>query len=140
MYNTQTHHAKQPPEVKAACAAAAAHCSSVGVDISALALKFALSSDVAASTLVGMASVDVVRANVEAALRATAEGGGGGDGGGSGDGSGSGKGGGGGDDGDGGEAAAREWRALEEVRRILAPVQRVTWPSGRPENSSLPAT
>ena len=137
MYNTQTHHAKQPPEVKAACAAAAAHCSSVGVDISALALKFALSSDVAASTLVGMASVDVVRANVEAALRATAEGGGGGDGGGSGSGDGGGKGGGGGD---GGEAAARERRALEEVRRILAPVQRVTWPSGRPENSSLPAT
>jgi hypothetical protein len=37
-----------------------------------------------------------------------------------------------------GESAAAEARALQEVGRILAPVKDASWPSGRPENSSLP--
>lgn len=37
-----------------------------------------------------------------------------------------------------GGAAAREARALEEVGRILAPVKDLAWPSGRPDNASLP--
>ncbi|GBG00535.1 L-galactose dehydrogenase [Raphidocelis subcapitata] len=108
-----------PPEVKAACAAAASHCAAQGVDISSLALKFALRNPDIATTLVGMASVEVVRANVESALAALGAGGGDAAGGTS-------------------EAAGAELRALAEVERILAPARDVTWPSGRPENSGLP--
>jgi aryl-alcohol dehydrogenase-like predicted oxidoreductase len=63
----------QPPEVKAACAAAAEHCAAQGVDISSLALKFALRNPDIATTLVGMASVGVVRANVASALQVRAQ-------------------------------------------------------------------
>jgi hypothetical protein len=62
------------------------------------------------TTLVGMCSSDVVRANVTAVLQAL-----------------------------GAEAvdsssARQEKKALEEVERILAPVKGLTWASGRPEN------
>lgn len=66
----------QPPEVKAACLAAAEHCSSQGIDIASLALKFSLQNPDIATTLVGMAAKEVVRANVEAALQVGRLGGG----------------------------------------------------------------
>jgi len=59
----------QPPEVKAACAAASEHCAAQGIDIAALALKFALRNPDIATTLVGMASIDVVHANIQSALQ-----------------------------------------------------------------------
>ncbi|KAI8471857.1 MAG: L-galactose dehydrogenase [Monoraphidium minutum] len=104
-----------PPEVKAACAAAAELCAAQGLDIAALALKFSLGVPDVATTLVGMASVELVRANVESALQAL------------------------GAAAPDAAGAAAEARALEEVRRILAPVEGVSWPSGLPENSSLRA-
>jgi hypothetical protein len=56
-----------------------------------------------------MCTVDVVQANVQAALEAV---------------------------GSVSSAGAKaEAKALEEVTRILAPIKDVTWPSGRPENS-----
>jgi hypothetical protein len=62
------------------------------------------------TTLVGMCSSDVVRANVTAVLQAL-----------------------------GAEAvdsssARQEKKALEEVERILAPVKDLAWASGKPEN------
>lgn len=55
--------------MKEACAAAAAHCKSEGLDLAPLALKWALRGPGPATTLVGMASVEVVRSNVAAALQ-----------------------------------------------------------------------
>jgi L-galactose dehydrogenase len=93
-----------PDALKAACREAAAAAAAAGHDISALALRDALVMPGVASHLVGCGSVDVVEANVAAA-----------------------------------QAALRpptegEAAALAEVRRVLAPVEGTTWPSGRPEN------
>jgi L-galactose dehydrogenase len=53
-----------PEFLKAACARAAAHCRSRGVDIAQLALQFALSNPAIATTLVGTASPENLRKNV----------------------------------------------------------------------------
>jgi aryl-alcohol dehydrogenase-like predicted oxidoreductase len=53
-----------PPPLKAACAQAAAHCRSRGVDIAQLALQFAVSNPAIATTLVGTASLENLRKNV----------------------------------------------------------------------------
>ncbi|KAF6257021.1 NADP-dependent oxidoreductase domain-containing protein [Scenedesmus sp. NREL 46B-D3] len=99
-----------PPELKEAAAAAAACCRDQGVDLTKLALQFAVKNPSISTTLVGMCSSGVVRANVTAVLQAL-----------------------------GAEAAdsssvRQERKALEEVERIMAPVKGLTWASGRPEN------
>jgi L-galactose dehydrogenase len=104
----------QPPEVRAACAEAAARCAALGANISDVALRFSLQHPSIATTLVGMAAPAVVRANVASALAAVGEGKA------------------------GSEEKGSESEARAEVERILAPVQGVTWPSGRPENAALP--
>jgi L-galactose dehydrogenase len=53
-----------PETLRAACAQAAAHCRSRGVDIARLALRFSLANPRIATTLVGMAGVAEVRQNV----------------------------------------------------------------------------
>ncbi len=53
-----------PEPLKAACARAAAHCRSRGVDIAQLALQFAVSNPAIATTLVGTASPENLRRNV----------------------------------------------------------------------------
>jgi L-galactose dehydrogenase len=53
-----------PPAIKAACAKAAEHCKTRGVDISQLALQFSLSNPAIATTLVGTASSENLRKNV----------------------------------------------------------------------------
>jgi len=52
-----------PPEVKDACARAAAHCRSRGVDIARLALQFSVAQEGIATTLVGMAHAEHVEKN-----------------------------------------------------------------------------
>lgn len=61
-----------------------------------------------ATTLVGMASSEVVHANVRTVLEAL--------------------------DVQPSETAKSEAKVLEEVERILVPVKDLTWPSGRAEN------
>jgi L-galactose dehydrogenase len=51
------------PEIQAACARAAAHCRSRGVDIAQLALQFAVGAPEVATTLVGTASPENLRKN-----------------------------------------------------------------------------
>jgi L-galactose dehydrogenase len=53
-----------PEALKAACAKAAAHCRSRGVDIAQLALQFSLSQPAIATTLVGTASPENLKKNV----------------------------------------------------------------------------
>jgi aryl-alcohol dehydrogenase-like predicted oxidoreductase len=53
-----------PEPLKAACAKAAAHCRSKGVDIAQLALQFAVSNPAIATTLAGTASPENLRKNV----------------------------------------------------------------------------
>lgn len=53
-----------PPEIREACAQAAAYCRSRGVDIARLALQFALANRQVATTLVGMGSAAEVEFNV----------------------------------------------------------------------------
>ncbi len=53
-----------PEAVKAACAQAAAHCRSRGVDIAQLALQFALADPRIATTFTGIADLDQLRKNV----------------------------------------------------------------------------
>lgn len=60
------------------------------------------------TTLVGMASSEVVQANVQAVLQALEV--------------------------QPTENAGAEAKAFEEVERILAPVKNLTWPSGKPDN------
>jgi L-galactose dehydrogenase len=54
-----------PADIKEACARAAAHCRSRGVDIAKLAMQFALAQPDIHTTLVGTASPDNIRKNVE---------------------------------------------------------------------------
>lgn len=102
-----------PKELRDACAKAAECAEALGEDVSAMAVAFSVANEPerVASTLVSMATRELVRANVAAAL------GGGGGGTGSGD----------------------KDKALPEVEACLAPVKDVTWPSGRPENNGLSA-
>eukprot|EP00878_Enallax_costatus_P011412 GHUV01011915.1.p1 GENE.GHUV01011915.1~~GHUV01011915.1.p1 ORF type:complete len:358 (+),score=83.91 GHUV01011915.1:242-1315(+) len=97
-----------PPELKEAAKAAADYCQGQGLDIAKLAVQFAVRNPSISTTLVGMASSEVVHANVQAVLQAL--------------------------DIQPSEAARAEARVLEEVQRILAPVKDMGWPSGRPEN------
>jgi aryl-alcohol dehydrogenase-like predicted oxidoreductase len=53
-------------EIKAACAAAADHCRSKGVDIARLALQFSVSNPAIATTLVGIANLEQSTVNVQA--------------------------------------------------------------------------
>jgi L-galactose dehydrogenase len=53
-----------PPEIKEACALAAAYCRARGASIERLALQFALDQPAIATTLVGTASANNLRANV----------------------------------------------------------------------------
>jgi len=107
-----------PPEVKAACAAAAQYCTAEGFDIANLALQFAVKNPDIATTLVGMSTCDIVRSNIATTLEALnlsqqqSEG--------------------------LAEHSSQQRKAesvLQEVQRILAPVKDVTWPSGRQENN-----
>ncbi len=88
-----------PESVKAACVAAALNSRELGEDISRVALQFALAEPRIATTLVGTASPENLRRNVEWA------------------------------------AAPPDPALLAEVREVLAPVQRTTWLTGRPENN-----
>ena len=54
-----------PPEIRAACAQAAAYCRSKGVDIARLALQFSVSNPDIATTLVGIGSLEDLRRNVQ---------------------------------------------------------------------------
>ena len=72
-------------------------------------LRLARNPDIS-TTLVGMASSEVVGANVDAVLQAL-----------------------GAAEPPPGDAAASA-RVMAEVQRILAPVKDISWPSGRPEN------
>ena len=53
-----------PPEIRTACAEAAAFCQSRGVDITHLALQFSISNPDIATTLVGIASPADISANI----------------------------------------------------------------------------
>jgi L-galactose dehydrogenase len=55
-----------PPELKAACARAAAHCRTRGADLAQLALRFSLAQPQIATTLVGTASPENLRRNAAA--------------------------------------------------------------------------
>lgn len=95
-----------PAELKDAVRAATDYCSHQGADISKLGLQFALRNSDIATTLVGMATPELVRQNVNTALETVC----------------------GGTDGPN--------KVLEqEVHRILSSVKDTTWPSGRPENN-----
>jgi L-galactose dehydrogenase len=123
-----------PQELKEACARAAERAEELGEDVSAMAVAFSVAQGgggggeegggaIIASNLVSMATRELVRANVSAALEAL--------------------------DVDAGagclddDEAVKEKKkekaakALAEVEAILAPVKGVTWPSGRPENNDL---
>jgi L-galactose dehydrogenase len=96
-----------PPALKAAAAEAVAAATSLGVDMPGLALRDAVTASPGIAThLVGLCTPGQVRAAVRAAGAALA-----------------------------GPAAGVEAEAMERVRGILGPVEGVTWPSGRPENS-----
>lgn len=55
-----------PPEIRAACAKAAAYCQAKGVDIARLALQFSVSNPKIHTVLVGMADRDTVNKNLSA--------------------------------------------------------------------------
>lgn len=93
-----------PVELKEACAAAAKASAAEGVDISALALRDSLSLENIASHLVGVGSLNILRANVDAALASLAP------------------------------PSDAERRAAAAVEEVLAPVRGVTWESGLKEN------
>jgi L-galactose dehydrogenase len=96
-----------PAPLRAAAAAASDAAAAAGADISELALRFAVREPRIATTLVGMATPEQVRANVATVVDALAEGGGG----------------------SGGDAA------LAAALGALAPVQGLSWSSGLPENN-----
>eukprot|EP00877_Chromochloris_zofingiensis_P005271 jgi/Chrzof1/14745/Cz09g14110.t1 len=98
-----------PPEVKEAAAAAAEYCAGQGMDVSKLALKFALRNSDICTTLVGMPTSQQVHANVQTTLEAvglveTPD-------------------------------SDKEAAVLQEIQRILGSIKDVCWPSGRPENN-----
>lgn len=99
-----------PPPLRAAVDAALTACAAEGEDLPALAVSFSLREPRIATTLVGMASVREVEANVETALQALGVGGRG--------------------LGERGEALLRRLRG-----EVFAAVEGTTWPSGRPENN-----
>lgn len=102
-----------PAALKDACAAAAEAAERHGADVSTLAVAFSVKEARVASTLVSMATRELVRANVSAAMAALSP-------------SGSGEGG-----------KEDESAALAAVQACLAPVKDATWPSGKEENNGL---
>eukprot|EP00200_Dunaliella_tertiolecta_P002709 CAMPEP_0202357272 /NCGR_PEP_ID=MMETSP1126-20121109/11365_1 /ASSEMBLY_ACC=CAM_ASM_000457 /TAXON_ID=3047 /ORGANISM="Dunaliella tertiolecta, Strain CCMP1320" /LENGTH=324 /DNA_ID=CAMNT_0048950119 /DNA_START=114 /DNA_END=1088 /DNA_ORIENTATION=- len=98
-----------PDSLKKACAAAAEHAKKRGVDISKLALTYALRAGEVSSMLVGMATSDLVDANVANARQALGL--------------------------DPNPNAILEEEVMKEVEEILKPCQGLTWISGRPENN-----
>ncbi|KAJ9516559.1 hypothetical protein QJQ45_015115 [Haematococcus lacustris] len=95
-----------PAPLQQACANAAAHAAAQGVDISKLALKHSVRLPGISSTLVGMASAELVDTNIATTLQALGQ--------------------------QANENEAQESRVAAEVLGLLAPVQGVTWPSGKP--------
>ncbi|KAL6759906.1 L-galactose dehydrogenase [Haematococcus lacustris] len=95
-----------PAPLQQACANAAAHAAAQGVDISKLALKHSVRLPGISSTLVGMASAELVDTNIATTLQALGQ--------------------------QANENEAEESRVAAEVLGLLAPVQGVTWPSGKP--------
>ncbi|GFH25669.1 aldo_ket_red domain-containing protein [Haematococcus lacustris] len=95
-----------PAPLQQACANAAAHAAAQGVDISKLALEHSVRLPGISSTLVGMASAELVDTNIATTLQALGQ--------------------------QANENEAEESRVAAEVLGLLAPVQGVTWPSGKP--------
>lgn len=95
-----------PEELKSCARVAAEHCSSRGMNLARAALQFSIRQEGVASTLVGMATVQEVEENVQAALESL-----------------------------NGDMMQAEVDIEKELINILAPVKNVTWPSGRPENN-----
>eukprot|EP00892_Ulva_mutabilis_P002944 jgi/Ulvmu1/12650/UM094_0006.1 len=95
-----------PPEVKEAAAKAAAAAKEAGQDISELALMWAFQEERVASTLVGMATRDMVRRNVATVNAALS-----------------------------GPLSDDAQACLAAIDDILEPVRDVSWPSGKPENN-----
>lgn len=95
-----------PPALRSAAAAAARMCSARGMDLSELAIQFAVRDEGIATTLVGMCTCEQVRRNVQCTLAALQP------------------------------PNADATAMLEDLRVALEPVKNTTWPSGRPENSS----
>lgn len=98
-----------PPELAAAARAAAAAAAAAGASLPKLGVMHAVRHPGVATTLVGICGVAQVHENCDAALQSL------------------------------GLApdpdAAAEEKAMEGVAAALAPVQNLTWPSGRPENN-----
>lgn len=99
-----------PPALRAAAAAAVECCAARGVDLPRAALKFAVKQPGIQTTLVGMASVEVVHSNVAAVLEALVS--------------------------PGGSTPPDETPELmQELAAVFSAVKDLTWPSGRPENN-----
>lgn len=98
-----------PPALKTACAAAAEAAEARGHDISRLALMWAVQDERIASTLVGMHTRELVRANIDTVKQAlgTVD----------------------------NPAADAEADTLQLVQQLLQPVAHISWPSGKPENN-----
>lgn len=94
-----------PQEVKETCRKAVAAAQKRGVDITSLAIRFALQNEDLATTLVGMCTPDEVRQNVQTALSAFEP------------------------------LSQQEQEALAEVQSILEPVRDFSWKVGRDENN-----
>ena len=95
-----------PPPLRSAAAAAAQMCAARGMDLSELAIQFAVREEGVASTLVGMSTCEQVRRNVQCTLAALRP------------------------------PAAEATAMLRDLSVALEPVKNVTWASGRPENSA----
>ncbi|CAG9464025.1 unnamed protein product [Pedinophyceae sp. YPF-701] len=99
-----------PEEVQAAAKRAAKVAEAAGANIAQLAIQDTLLCEGVATTLVGMSDPETLKRNVDTVLEAVAAGG----------------------------VPEAHRAALAAVKQELAPVHNVTWPSGRPANSSLP--
>eukprot|EP01026_Neomeris_dumetosa_P043605 TRINITY_DN3661_c0_g1_i6.p1 TRINITY_DN3661_c0_g1~~TRINITY_DN3661_c0_g1_i6.p1 ORF type:complete len:335 (+),score=55.71 TRINITY_DN3661_c0_g1_i6:119-1123(+) len=98
-----------PQSIQDAVAQAREVCESNGINIAELALKFAFTCEDVSATLIGMCSVEEVRRNFEATVKAfqpTKD-----------------------------EAYEKEQEVLNKVREIFKSVDGITWPSGKPENN-----
>ena len=95
-----------PPALRSAAAAAVRMCADRGMDLSELAIQFAVREEGIATTLVGMCTREQVRRNVQCTLAALQP------------------------------PVAKATAMLHELHTALEPVKNVSWPSGRPENSA----
>lgn len=100
-----------PKPLKQAAKKAAECCSSRGADLTSVALKFAVQDARIQSTLVGMATPETVRLNVNTVIDALADG--------------------------QSKAAESDAQLLQNLSDIFADVKNVTWPSGNAENSAM---